>query len=80
MGRLAIRYVHEETMSALQAHDRLAELRAERAAAFDEGLHRLRAYMNDLDDEIATVRHAYVVAAVAEIATLHGQLFGRQIG
>ena len=67
-------------MSALEAHDRLTELRAERAAAFLEGLHRLPAYMDDLNGEVARVRRAYVVAALTELATLRGRLIARQFG
>ena len=33
-----------------------------------------------LDEEIATVSCAYVATAVTEIATLRGELFGRQEG
>jgi hypothetical protein len=36
--------------------------------------------MADLDDEIAEVSHAYIGAAVTEIATLRADLFGSQVG
>jgi hypothetical protein len=67
-------------MSALQAHDRLTELRAEREVAMEEGLHRVAAYMDDLEEEIAAVRRAYVTASVTEIAVLRGRLFGPNDG
>ena len=56
---------------------RLKELRAERLLASSEGLAADAAYMADLDDEVS---HAYVGAAVTEIATLGAELFGRQVG
>jgi len=36
--------------------------------------------MADLRDEIAAASHAYVGAAVTEIATLRAQLSGPQVG
>jgi hypothetical protein len=38
------------------------------------------AYMADLEEEIATLRNVYVGAAVTEIASLRGELFGPQEG
>jgi hypothetical protein len=67
-------------MSAIEMQDRLHELQAERALALIEGLQRWSAYMTDLDDEIAATRHAYVGAAVTEIATLRAALSGPQLG
>ena len=40
----------------------------------------MRPDQDDLDDEIVTTRHAYVGAAVTEIATLRAQLSGPQLG
>ena len=60
--------------------DQLRHLQAERALALIEGLESNSAYMADLDDEIATTRHAYVGAAVTQIATLRAQLSGPQLG
>jgi hypothetical protein len=59
---------------------RLKELLAERLLASSEGLAANTAYMADLEDEIAEVSDAYVLAAVTEIAALRGELFGPQVG
>lgn len=67
-------------MFAIEMQDQLRDLQAERALALIEGLESNSAYMADLDDEIATTRHAYVGAAVTEIATLRAQLSGPQMG
>jgi hypothetical protein len=67
-------------MSAIEMQDRLQELQAERALALIEGLSSSSAYMADLDDEITATRHAYVGAAVTEIASLRAALSGPQQG
>jgi hypothetical protein len=67
-------------MSAIEMQIQLQELQTERALASIEGLQGDSAYMADLDDEIAMVRHAYVAAAVTEIATLRAELSGPQQG
>lgn len=65
---------------ALQMKDRLAEFEAERALASLEGLSANGAYISDLDDDLAAARHAYVGAAVTDIATLRGELSGPLLG
>lgn len=67
-------------MLAIELQIRLKELQAERLTATDEGIFVGSAYMADLDDQIADTSHAYVQAAVTEIATLRAELFGPQIG
>ena len=67
-------------MTALQARSQLGELEAERALAASTPLIGVEAYMADLEDEIAAVRSVYVGAAVTEIASLRGELFGPQVG
>jgi hypothetical protein len=67
-------------MTALQARTYLSELEAERAFAVFSSLSAVDAYMADLDDEITNWRNVYVGAAVTEIATLRGELFGPQVG
>ena len=67
-------------MSATQIHIHLQELEAERVLASLEGLGVDPLYMADLAAEIEAARHAYVGAAVTEIATLRAELFGRQRG
>jgi hypothetical protein len=62
--------------TAPELHQRLRSLNVERALAIAEGLGTDAAYMADLDDEIASCRHAYVGLAVTEIATFRGQLSG----
>ena len=67
-------------MDALEARNHLAQLEAERAAAGDGPLAGVEAYMADLEDEIVTWRQVYTAAAVTEIASLRGELFGPQYG
>jgi|Tabmets5t2r1_1033131.scaffolds.fasta_scaffold135833_1 hypothetical protein len=67
-------------MPAIELKIRLKELQAERLMARDEGISVGSAYIADLDDEIADTSHAYVQAAVTEIATLRAELFGPQVG
>jgi hypothetical protein len=67
-------------MSAIEMQIHLQDLRVERALASIEGLASDAAYMADLEDEILAARHAYVGAALTEIATLRAQLFGPQVG
>jgi hypothetical protein len=67
-------------MSAIEMHDHLKQLHAERALALIEGLEDNAAYMADLDHEIDTTRFAYVGAAVTEIASLRAELSGPQLG
>ena len=66
-------------MTALELRDELARLEAERALAISSGMARSHAYLADLE-ELEIYRGAYVVEAVAEIATRRGELFGRQVG
>ena len=58
----------------------LTELHAEEAAAGLEGLLQNVSYRDDLEDEIAFMRNAYVGAAVTEIAVLRAQLSGPLAG
>lgn len=67
-------------MLAIDIQIHLKELQAERQLATIEGLAGDSAYMTDLDDEIEAARHAYIGAAVTEIATLRAQLAGPQVG
>jgi hypothetical protein len=67
-------------MFATEIHIQLKGLQAERALASIEGLASDAAYMADLDEEIAATRSAYIGAAVTEIASLRGELYGRQLG
>jgi hypothetical protein len=70
----------EQQMSSTDIRARLMELAEERVVAERAGLAGNRAYMADLEDEIAAYRRALVGAAVTEIAVLRGELFGRQFG
>ena len=67
-------------MSAIEMQTHLQELEAERALALMEGLGTSKAYMADLHDEIEATRHAYVAAAVTEIAVLRADLSGPLVG
>lgn len=68
-------------MDALEARHLLQLLEDERALAREQGLYQEDAdYAEGLEEEIATTRELFVGAAVTEIATLHGVLFGRHQG
>jgi hypothetical protein len=71
---------HSSNISALELRRHVIQLEAERALAIDSGLGAVEAYMADLDEELEHRRHLYVAAAVTEIATLRGELFGPQLG
>jgi hypothetical protein len=66
--------------TALEVRSQVTQLEAERALALKEGLGEVRAYMADLEKELESWRRLYVTAAVTEIATLRGELFGPQLG
>jgi hypothetical protein len=53
---------------------------AERLFASSYGMTANATYMADLDHEIAEVTAAFTGAAVTEMATLRGELFGLQVG
>jgi hypothetical protein len=63
-------------MPAADLRALLHQLSAERFEAVELGLHANEVYMAELDEEIAEARHAYVLAAVTEIASLRAQLTG----
>jgi hypothetical protein len=67
-------------MTALEALSHLTQLHAERALARETQLGGVRAYMADLEEEIAEFHQVYVGAAVTEIASLRSELFGPQLG
>lgn len=67
-------------LSPAEIRTRLQELHAERALASICGFGAGSAYMADLEGEIEATNCAYVGAAVAEIATLRGQLSGPLVG
>jgi hypothetical protein len=67
-------------MTALEARSQLGELQLERSLAAITPLAGVAAYMADLEEEIATLHNVYVGAAVTEIASLRGELFGPQVG
>ncbi len=58
----------------------LRRLTAERLDAIEAGLGDNAVYMRELEDELVAAREAYVGLAVTEIASLRGQLSGRQVG
>lgn len=65
---------------AVDLRDRLTELYTERTLALGAGLGAVPSYMTDLEEEIFQTRELYVGAAVTEIATLRGELFGAYQG
>jgi hypothetical protein len=70
----------ETTLSAAEIRAHLDRLFEEWRHAESAGLGVLGPYMADLAAEIAVCRVAFVAAAVSEIATLRGQLYGIQVG
>jgi hypothetical protein len=66
--------------TATELNDHLRELLAERALAGVHGMTEQASYMADLESEIEAYRHAYVGAAVTEIATLRAELDGPLLG
>ena len=71
---------HTYDTTAAGARARLRLLEAERAEALEAGLGSNRVYMDALRDDIEASRAAYVGLAVTEIATLRGELDGRNVG
>jgi hypothetical protein len=67
-------------MSAGDMRMYLGQLMAERLEATEAGLGEDVLYMSELEDDLAAARDAYVGLAVTEIATLRGELSGRQVG
>jgi hypothetical protein len=67
-------------MTTVQLREHLQSLTAERCTAALVGLDRDELYLRDLQEEIEATHHAYVGAAVTEIATFRAQLGGPQIG
>jgi hypothetical protein len=67
-------------MSTHELRQHLDNLRTERAYAEAVGLDQNDLYMHDLDGEYEACRHAYIGAAVTELASFRGQLFGRPQG
>ena len=72
--------ITQSATTAAELRRHLAVLNAERAAADLEGLSDNREYMDDLEDEIAAERHAYVRTAVTEIASLRAAISGPLAG
>jgi hypothetical protein len=67
----------------MRAHDmrlHLAGLMAERLEAAEANLDSNALYMRELEDDLVAAREAYIGLAVTEIATLRGELSGRQVG
>jgi hypothetical protein len=67
-------------MSAHDLHNQLLELHAERALAEETGVAKIGSYMEDLKRDMAVAHAAFVGAAVTEIATFRGELYGRNWG
>jgi hypothetical protein len=63
-------------MSAVDLHNKLLLLRAERALAKETGVSHIRSYMADLERDIERSHAAYVGAVVTEIASFRAQLSG----
>lgn len=72
--------IRRPTITAPQARARLIALEAERVAALAAGLADVDSYMRELDDDVERWRHHYAMAAVTDIATVVGGVFGRNQG
>lgn len=70
----------ELDLTALEARERLALLREERALAASNGMDEIPAYIADLEEEIELWQRVVGVVAVTEIATLRAELFGAEVG
>ncbi len=71
---------HAADTTAAGARARLQDLFAERHEALAAGLGDNAVYMRELLEDIEASRAAYIGLAVTEIATLRGELGGRQAG
>lgn len=71
---------HNPPSGTVGVHSRLRKLECERALASLEGIASNPAYMADLAEEIVATRHAYVGAAVTEIASPRRALSRPQVG
>ena len=71
---------HAYDTTAAGARARLQLLEAERAEALEAGLRVNSVYMDALRVDIEASRAAFVGLAVTEIATLRGELGGRNAG
>ena len=67
-------------ITAAEIRDDLARLETERALAQLSGVAEIDSYRADLEEELEDCRHIYIAVAVTEIATLRGELFGRDVG
>jgi len=66
--------------TATDARRLLELLLAERSAAHASGFAQDRGYLEQLESDLSAARDAYTGLAVTEIATVLGELFGRQAG
>jgi hypothetical protein len=64
------------TMTALDVRVQIQRLGLEHLDAVEAGLSDNEAYMDDLADELAAARHAYVGLAVTDIAVLRASFDG----
>jgi len=67
-------------MTATDARLELHRLHGERLDATDAGLGANALYMAELESDIESTLATYVGLAVTEIASLRGELSGRQLG
>jgi hypothetical protein len=72
--------IDESGWMAVDLKRQLRRLGAQRALASLEGLGGNATFMSDLDYDLVAAHHAYVGAAVTEIATLQAELSGPQVG
>ena len=78
--RFSIRQVADLGITAVDLRGYVARLEAERAVALTAESRGIDAYVSDLEEELELCRALYEISAVTEIATLRGELSGRQLG
>jgi hypothetical protein len=67
-------------MTAFDMRNHLVSLHAERALALTANPSLAEEDLSEIDREIELTGVAYTGVAITEIATLRGELFGRQVG
>jgi hypothetical protein len=65
---------------AVEFRLRVAQLQEERICAREHGMRRDRAYMEDLERELAATLHAYAGAVILQLAWLRAAIDGRRRG
>ena len=70
----------EDQIPAVEFRAQLNRLQLERLEAKSFGLGDCQTFMSELEEEIATCRSMFVLAAVTELAVLRADISGEQVG